>query len=140
MTLLTPRYLFLSSSLLLSTDSLQNSSTDILTDLLRYTGGHVLGDILEDGSSRNTGLGHDSVSYRDGSGVAEAEEGLGFSISLSLANVCVSSNSGNLDLSTDWVLMSLEGLTDHHRFCGAVRLNVTALTNHLGLGDDLADW
>merc|ERR1719309_1873379 len=113
MTLLTPPCLFLSSSLLLSTDSLQNSSTDILTDFLRYTGGHILGDVLEDGSSRNTGLG--------------------------LANVSVA-ESGNLDLSTDWVLMSLECLTDHHRFCGAVRLNVAALTNHLGLGDDLADW
>merc|ERR1712177_170534 len=133
-------FLFLGSSSRLFALSLQNSSTDILTDLLRYTGGHVLRDILEDGSSRNTGLGLDGVSYGDGSGVAEAEEGLSFSISLSLANGVVSSNSGNLDLSTDWVLMSLECLTDNDRFCGAVRLNVTALTNHLGLGNDLADW
>merc|ERR1719153_121193 len=119
--ILTSSYCFLVMFLLLGSSSLfalslKNGSTDILTDLLRYTGGDVLGDILKDGSSRNTGLGLDSVGYRDGSGVAEAEEGLGFSISLPLANVCVSSNSGNLDLSTDWVLMSLECLTDHHRF------------------------
>merc|ERR1712126_347181 len=105
-----------------------------------HTGGHVLGDVLEDGSSRNTGLGLDRVGNRDGSGVAEAEEGLSLSISLPLANVCVSGNGRNLNFGTDWGLMSLEGLSDDHRFCGTVRLNMAALTNHLGLGDNLTDW
>ena len=98
-----------------------------------------MGDVLKDGSSRNTGLGLDSVSYRyrEVSTVGEAVER--FSLSLSLANVSVA-ESGNLDLSTDWVLMSLEGLTDHHRFCGALGLSVTSLTHHHSLRDGLTDW
>ena len=98
-----------------------------------------MGDVLEDGSSRNTGLGLDSVSYRyrEVSTVGEAVER--FSLSLSLANVSVA-ESGNLDLSTDWVLMSLECLTDHHRFCGALGLSVTSLTHHHSLRDGLTDW
>merc|ERR1712105_443256 len=49
------------------------------------------------------------------------------------------SDSGNLNLLTDCVLVSGDFLTNHHGSCGALGLGVALLADHHSLGDDLAD-
>merc|ERR1712059_36461 len=117
--------LFLCSSLRFPTDSLMDRSFHISTDLFGHTGGNIMADVLQDGSSRSAvlggHLGSDGhwVSYGMRKTVSVKRVSLGISLSIDMGD---HSGYHSLHILTDRFLMSSDCLAHHH-----------------GLSDNLAD-
>merc|ERR1712059_84288 len=84
--------LFLCSSLRFPTDSLMDRSFHISTDLFGHTGGNIMADVLQDGSSRSAvlggHLGSDGhwVSYGMRKTVSVKRVSLGISLSIDMGD------------------------------------------------------
>merc|ERR1712059_181696 len=134
--------LFLCSSLRFPTDSLMDRSFHISTDLFGHTGGNIMADVLQDGSSRSAvlggHLGSDGhwVSYGMRKTVSVKRVSLGISLSIDMGD-----HSGNhsLHILTDRFLMSSDRLAHHHGLGGTIGLSNARLTHNNSLSDNLAD-
>merc|ERR1712059_118391 len=118
--------LFLCSSLRFPTDSLMDRSFHISTDLLGHTGGNIMADVLQDGSSRSAVLGGHLGS--DGHWVSH-----GISLSIDMGD---HSGYHSLHILTDRFLMSSDCLAHHHGLGGTIGLSMTCLTHNNSLSDN----
>merc|ERR1712059_37401 len=134
--------LFLCSSLRFSTDSLMDRSFHISTDLLGYTGGNIMADVLQDGGSRSAvlggHLGSDGhwVSHCMSETVSVIRVSLGISLSIDMGD---HSRPHSLHILTDGVLMSSDRLAHHHGLRCTLGFSMTRLTHNNSLSDNLAD-
>merc|ERR1712059_119445 len=120
--------LFLCSSLRFSTDSLMDRSFHISTDLLGYTGGNIMADVLQDGGSRSAVLGGHLgsdchwVSHCMSETVSVIRVSLGISLSIEVGH---HSRHYSLHILTDGVLMSSDCLANHHGLRCTLGLSMT---------------
>jgi len=125
-------FLLLGGGLGLSADSLGDGSLHVDADLLGHAGGHVVGHVLDDGLGRGAVLG----------GHLDGGDGVGEVVTVAevvAIAVVVAGRDGVLHILTDGVLVSGDGAADDHGLGGAVGLGVAALSDHHGLGHDLAE-
>merc|ERR1712059_14580 len=113
--------LLLCSSLRFPTDSLMDRSFHISTDLFGHTGGNIMADVLQDGSSRSAVLGGHLggdghwVSYGMRKTVSVKRVSLGISLSIDMGD---HSGYHSLHILTDRFLMSSDCLADRRHYRG----------------------